>query len=124
MPASLVGSNAALAPKPAVSYHYFLSVINQFKLRFKDLSVDQCATCNLHRAKIVRASEADRPELERVWEWEQHKLQADKGYIHRARRKAECASLWEGIALGEARPLTFPREPVPPRHRNLFDFTK
>ena len=122
MPASLVGPNAALLPKPAVSYHYFLSVINQFKLRFKDLSVDQCATCNLHRAKIVRASEADRPELERVWE--QHKLQADKGYVHRARRKAECASLWEGIALGEARLLTFPRGPVPPWHRNLFDFTE
>ncbi len=66
MPPSLVGPNAALVPKPAISYHYFLSVINQFKLRFKDLSVDQCATCNLHRAKLVRASEEDMPELARV----------------------------------------------------------
>ena len=122
MPASLVGPNAPLVPKPAVSYHYFLSVINKFKLRFKDLSVDQCATCNLHRAKLVRASEADRPELERVWE--QHKLQADKGYVHRARRKAECASLWAGIALVEARPVTFPRVAVAPSHRHLFDFTE
>ncbi len=81
MPPSLVGPNAALVPTPAVSYHYFLSVINQFKLRFKDLSVDQCATRNLHRAKLVRASEEGMPELARVWK--QHKLQADKGYVHR-----------------------------------------
>jgi hypothetical protein len=122
LPATLVGPNAALIPKPAVSYKYFLSVLNTFKLRFKDLSVDQCATCNLHRAKIVRASEADRPELERMWN--EHKLQADKGYVHRARRKEDCASLWQGIPLHEQRPITFPRVAVPPLHRDLFDFTE
>jgi hypothetical protein len=66
MPATLVGPNAALVPKPAVSYHYFLSVVNTFQLRFKDLSVDECANCNLHRAKILRAAKADRPALERL----------------------------------------------------------
>jgi hypothetical protein len=59
-----------------------------------------------------------------VFAWEQHKLQADKGYVHRARRKAECASLGEGIGLGEARPIIFPRVAVAPLHRNLFDFTE
>ena len=59
--------------------------------------------------------------------WEAHRISADKGYQHRAIRKAECTRLWQNVVLPPSLVTDFP----PPlaavpigSHPDKFDFTE
>ena len=125
IPHALTLPGAPPVPVPRVSYHYFLSVVTKYKTRFKDLPGDQCATCNKARAEIKGAAPAEQPPL--LDAWESHRKHADKGYVHRAKRKEECKEMWGNTNLPPATVTDFP----PPlavvgigTHGDKFDFTE
>jgi hypothetical protein len=123
-PCSVHTTNTAL-PVPAVSYHFFLSVIKKYDLRFKDLSPDQCAKCMHYMSSIQKASPDELPALQEAWT--QHKKQADVGYLYRAARKRESKAMWSSTALPVPILPTFPA-PDPPvpfwSHSENHDFTE
>ena len=109
LPHSLAQPGSPAIPVPAVSYKFFQAVVAKYKIRFKDLSGDQCGTCNKTRADIKGATPAERPAL--VAAWDRHKRQADKGHVHRAKRKGECVALWNGVVLPPSTVTDFPPPP-------------
>ncbi len=114
-------------PVPAVSYHYFLSVINKCDLQFKDLSPDQCARCMQFMSSIQKAT-PENVESQRE-AWSQHKKQADVGYLYRAARKLESKTIWSPFMLSLPLPVppTFPPPPPPIplwTHSDKHDFTE
>lgn len=123
-PAVLCGPNAIRVPQPAVSYRYFLGIVNRFQFRFKDLSADQCSTCIRMRSEIQVATPMMRPELAAAWLL--HKRQADKGYVHR-QRLIECSKKeWEDMQLPPPTDSTFPPRPrvLALSHPGKTDFTE
>ena len=114
-------------PVPAISYHYFLSVINKCDLQFKDLSPDQCARCMQFMSSIQKATPDNVGLLREAWS--QHKKQADVGYLYRAARKLESKTIWSPFMLTLPLPVppTFPPPPPPIplwTHSDKHDFTE
>jgi hypothetical protein len=125
IPEALADPNGPDIPDPAVSYLFFLSVVSKFEFRYKDKSIDQCATCNIHQANISAARIADRPAL--IAAWELHKAQADKGYKHRALARDASKASWKDVDLEDPALSVFP-PPLAPHlplaHPDLNDFTQ
>ena len=97
----------------------------RYQFRFKDKSVDQCARCVQFRAVIRTASPVDRPQL--AEEWQQHRRQADKGYLHRKKCKAFSKQAYEGISIPPPAPAIFPPGSPPVQfnaYANYTDFTE
>lgn len=111
-------------PVPAVSYNYFNNIVSKCDLKFKDLSPDQCAKCMQYMAQIKKAAPNDKDVLRETWE--QHKRQADVGYLYRAARKKESKELWRGVVLPLWVPASFPppATPLPGIHSDKHDFTE
>jgi hypothetical protein len=42
-------------PEPAVSYPYFLNMLNRYQFGYKDLTTDQCGSCNKYRGELRSA---------------------------------------------------------------------
>ena len=122
---STIDTSTTSLPVPAVSYHYFLSVVNKCDIQFKDLSPDQCAKCMQCMSNIQNAKPDDVVALREAWT--QHKKQADVGYLYRAARKNDSKQMWRSIVLTEPVPPTFP-PPAPPitiwRYSDKHDFTE
>jgi hypothetical protein len=116
LPHTLVGPGALPIPVPAVAYHYFLSVVKAFDIKYKGLSADQCGTCNEQRAAIKAATPVNRPPP--VAAWAAHKTQADKGYAHRNKRKEESVNMWDGTILPAPSDTDFPPPPCACRCRS------
>lgn len=124
---ALTVADALLPPKPCVSYNYFLSVVTQYALRFKDMTPDQCARCNQFRAEVKNATATDRDAI--LQALNKHKLEADKGYANRAAGIAYSKAAWENVVLPPPSDFTTlgvtPLPPVPFQSRpEASDFTQ
>ncbi len=122
---STLDTGTTSLPVPAVSYHYFLSVVNKCDIQFKDLSPDQCAKCMQCMSNMQNAKPDDAVALRKAWS--QHKKQADVGYLYRAARKIDSKQMWRSIVLTVPVPPTFPPPTAPITiwsHSDKHDFTE
>ncbi|KAK3238975.1 hypothetical protein CYMTET_51062 [Cymbomonas tetramitiformis] len=69
--------------KPDVSYEWYLRRINTFDLRFGQVKVDTCDTCDSFKHQCAKAPSGSEEEKRVYSEWNAHRQRADKSYDSR-----------------------------------------